>query len=148
MLQWLGLGAFVGECLILRPGQGTKILQAMWHDQKTPQIPAVPVESTSRWGLGPNGPLLSARQRLSSWRLQQAPSNFCLSGMRTTGRESFTLSILDVLPGVKENRRARERRSARPPRGHPQTPCILHPWTLDSFLEIQEQPGASGGSVD
>ena len=32
--QWLGLGDFVCWTLGSTPGQGTKIMQAMWHDQK------------------------------------------------------------------------------------------------------------------
>ena len=34
MVQWLGLGAFTAEGMGSIPGQGTKVLQAMWHGQK------------------------------------------------------------------------------------------------------------------
>ena len=34
MAQWLGLYAFIAKVMGLIPGQGTKILQIMWHGQK------------------------------------------------------------------------------------------------------------------
>ena len=34
MVQWLGLCAFTSKGLGSIPGQGTKILQGAWHDQK------------------------------------------------------------------------------------------------------------------
>ena len=37
MVQWLGLGALTARGPGSIPGQGTKILQAMWHGQKPPK---------------------------------------------------------------------------------------------------------------
>ena len=34
VVQWLGLGAFTAKGPSSIPGQGTKIAQAVWHDQK------------------------------------------------------------------------------------------------------------------
>ena len=35
MAQWLGLYAFIAKIMDSIPGQGTKILQTIWHGQKS-----------------------------------------------------------------------------------------------------------------
>ena len=39
VLQWLGFCTFIAEGIGSTPGQGTKIPQASWHDQKKKKNP-------------------------------------------------------------------------------------------------------------
>ena len=41
VVQWLGLGTLAAKALGSIPGQGTKILQAMWCSQKKKECQAV-----------------------------------------------------------------------------------------------------------
>ena len=47
VVQWLGLGAFIAKGMCSIPGQGTKILQAMWHNQKKKKNPSEAYKSVT-----------------------------------------------------------------------------------------------------